>query len=150
MTMEKQFYSGLLMGFFLATGLLFGAVQIFMAPHYSDLVQLQGYAQQGYQFTHSQTYMEMQTFVEKLNEGANALAGMPLIGALVTKENVPVYTQNVLTMVKHARTLSEDAVWALSSIISIIQIALIGFLASVAMVVVGYYYRTEKKAGKKR
>ena len=150
MTMEKQFYSGLIMGFFLATGLLFGAVQLFMAPHYSDLVQLQGYAQQGYQFTHSQTYTEVQMFAEKLNEGANTLSGMPLIGALVNKENVPIYTQDMLAMVKHARTLSDNAVWAMGSIITVIQIALVGLAVSVVMIAAGYYYGTEKKAGKKR
>jgi len=153
---DKKFCYGMLVGFFLASALLFGAIQVVMGPSYNQLVGVQGYAKTTYDITHSSTYGNVQSFVAKVDNSAVQLAAMPFIGGLVDKAEIPAYTKAVSDILQGRKDLSEIELNAINTEIQLIQLSLPLLLVSIAIVVFGAWKMQEMtnpnmaKKGKKR
>jgi len=140
---DKKFCYGLLIGFFLASALLFGAIQAVMGPSYNQLVSMKGYAQTTYDITHSSTYAGLQGFVANVDESAAQLAAMPFIGGIVDRAQIPAYTKAVSEILQGRKDLSENELWAINTEIQLIQWSLPLFLVSLAIVVFGAWKMQE-------
>jgi hypothetical protein len=136
---ELQFCYGLLIGFFLASALLFGLIQIYMGPSYNKLVSMQGYAQTTYDITHSTAYASVQTFVAEVDKSAVELSTLPFVGGLVDKTSIPQYTKAVSDILQGRKDLSENELWAINTEIQLIQWSMPLFLVSLAIVVFGVW-----------
>jgi len=157
---NKQFCYGLLIGFFLASAFLFGAIQVVMGPSYSQLISIRGYAQTTYDITHSPAYSSVQSFVTNVDQSANELAALPFIGGFVNKAEIPMYTKAVADILHGRKDLSANELWAINTEIQLIEWSLPLFLASLAIVVFGSWKMQEMtnpdmapakaKKGKKR
>ena len=140
---DKKFCYGMLIGFFLASALLFGAIQVAMGPSYNQLVSMQGYAKATYDITHSAAYAKVQAFVANVDESATQLAAMPFIGGLVDRTEIPAYTKAVADILQGRKALSENELWAINTEIQLIQWSLPLFLVSLAIVVFGAWKMQE-------
>ena len=153
---DKKFCYGLLIGFFLASALLFGAIQVAMGPSYNQLVSVKGYAQTTYGITHSATYAGVQAFVTNVDQSATQIAAMPFIGGLVNRAEIPTYTKAVADIFQGRKDLSEIELSAINTEIQLIQLAMPLLLVSIAIVIFGVWkmMEMEKPAaaakGKKR
>ncbi len=136
---DKKFCYGLLVGFFLASALLFGAIQVAMGPSYNQLVSVKGYAQTTYGITHSSTYAGVQAFVANVDQSATQVAAMPFIGGLVDKAQIPAYTKAVSDILQGRKDLSEIELSAINTEIQLIQLAMPLFLVSLAIVIIGVW-----------
>ena len=140
---DRKTGAGMLIGFFLAATILFGYVQLAMAPDYQNLLQTKKYAQLGYDITHSIGYADTQEFVGKINEGAEELATLPLIGTMVDKANIAQYTQTVVSLLEGRKELAEQELNLISAEISLIQLSLPALVFSILMVATGIYVLME-------
>lgn len=139
MAFDKKTGAGMLIGFFLATSILFGYVQLALAPSYSSLLQTKKYAQLSYDITHSAGYSSLQAFVGKINDGAHEVASLPIIGGVVSKSSAPEYTGMVVDLMEGRKELSEQELALINAQISLIQISLPALVFSLLMVIAGSY-----------
>jgi len=136
---DKKTEYGILIGFFLASALLFGSIQVAMGPLYSQLVSMKGYAQTTYDITHSPAYAKVQAFVANVDQSAEELATMPFIGGAVEKSEVPAYARAVSDILQGRKNLSEIELWAINTEIMLIQISLPLMLLSLAIAAYGVW-----------
>jgi hypothetical protein len=122
------------MGFFLASALLFGAIQVAMGPTYNQLVSMRGYAQTTYDITHSAAYSSVQAFVASVDKSATQLAAVPFIGNVVDRAEVPAYTKAVSDILQGRKALSEMELSAINTEILLIEWSMPLLLASIAIV----------------
>ncbi len=147
-----RFVAGLLIGFFLAVGLMAGFVQIYLGPYYETVKTSQPYAQGFYNLAHTQTYAETQAFVAKVNEAAAAIATVPVIGNAFESSKVAQYTQMALDTLSNAKSSSEVMLQLTSMTLSLMEMAIPLLLISIIMVGAGcyMYYKEEKAAAPKK
>ena len=136
---DKKVCYGVLIGFFLASALLFGFIQVAMGPMYNQLVSMKGYAQTTYDITHSPAYANVQAFVANVDQSAEELAAMPFIGGAVEKSEVPSYARAVSDILQGRKNLSEIELWAINTEIMLIQISLPLMLLSLAIAAYGVW-----------
>jgi len=136
---DKKFCYGLLIGFFLASALLFGTIQVAMGPSYSQLVRVQSYAKTTYDITHSATYSGVQAFVVNVDQAATQIAAMPFIGGLVNKAEIPTYTKAVSDILQGRKDLSEIELGAINAEIQLIEMSMPILLISLAIVIIGVW-----------
>lgn len=155
--MDMKFASGLLVGFFLAVGIMFCAVEVVMGPHYDNIKTAKPYAEQAYALTHSPTYGDAQAFVAKIREGAAYVATLPFLGGVVNEYKVQQYVQAAVDMMQNAKQSSETVLQMINFTLALIESALLVIVISVIMIAVGcslYLKETgngamPKKKGKK-
>lgn len=145
MDIDRKTGAGMLIGFFLAATILFGYVQLAMAPNYQGLLQTKKYVQLGYDITHSIGYADAQAFVGKINTGAEELATLPLIGMMANKSNVAQYTQTMVDMMQGRKEIAEQEMNLINTKISLIQFSLPALIVSILLVGAGIYMLMEEK-----
>jgi len=145
---DRKTGAGMLIGFFLAATMLFGYVQLAMAPDYQNLLQTKKYAQLSYDITHSAAYASIQTFVDKLDQGAHDLVNVPIIGGMVDKSEVGTYTQTVISLLEGRKELAAQELNLINAEISLIQLSLPALIVSIVMVGAGIYVLMEEKGTK--
>ncbi|VVB58556.1 Uncharacterised protein [Candidatus Anstonella stagnisolia] len=151
-TDEKRFASGLLIGFFLATGLMFALIQFTLGPYYNDLMKLKPQVEILYGITHSGMYGGMQGLIANVNNAADVLAQIPIIGAGIDATKIPAYAQSMGSMMETARMFTENVLVLINFEITLLQLAIPAIILSVVMIAVGANMHSEcnKKAkGKK-
>jgi hypothetical protein len=132
-----RFASGFLVGFFLATLLAFGFVQVQLGPYYGDLKSVQPYVQSAYEITHSGMYAGAVDFVSTLNETASALSAIPFIGSSINATEFSEYPRAVGELMLSAKSMSEKLAPTLGLWISIIEVAPFMVAFSLFMMLVG-------------
>jgi hypothetical protein len=147
-----KFVAGMLMGFFLATALMAGFVQVYMGPYYETVKTSKPYAQALYNVAHTQTYTETQAFVAKVNEAAGAVAALPVIGNAVDTAKISQYAQMALDTLKNAKQSSEVMLQMVNTTLTLIESALPIFILSLVMIGAGYwmYQKDEAKQPAKK
>jgi hypothetical protein len=140
---DKKFCYGVLVGFFLASSLLFGTIQFAMGPSYNQLVSVQSYAKTTYDITHSSTYSNVQAFVANVDQSANQIAAMPFIGGIVNRAEIPTYTKAVYDILQGRKDLSDIELRAINTQIQLIQLSLPLLLVSLAIVAYGMWKMME-------
>jgi len=136
---DKKFCYGVLVGFFLASALLFGTIQVAMGPSYNQLVRVQGYSKTTYDITHSSAYAGVQAFVTNVDQSATQIAAMPFIGGLVNRAEIPAYTKAVSDILQGRKDLSEIELWAINTEIQLIELSMPLLLISIAIVIIGVW-----------
>jgi len=144
---EKRFASGLLIGFFLATGLMFGLIQLSLGPYYGTLMNLKPQLEIAYAITHSDAYAGIQVLVGNVNTAAEAIAQIPIIGEGMDATKVPMYAQALSTFMESVRGFTESGLALVNFEIMLLQLAIPAILASIVMIAVGAKMNAE--AGKK-
>lgn len=134
-----KFYAGMLVGFFLATALMFGIIQIYVAPYTEAIKTTQPYAQEVYAITHSGYYSNAQNVAAKVSEVASQLAALPLIGAGMQSTHVEQYAKTAVTLFENAKQSSEMTVTLVGWAIMVLGITLPALLFSILMVIVGVW-----------
>ena len=145
-----KFVAGLLIGFFVAVGLMAGFVQVYMGPNYETIKTAQPYAQTVYNLAHSGTYGQTQAFVAKINEAAASVAQIPMLGSMVDTAKVSQYAQMAVDALQNAKASSEVTLQLISTSLMLIEAALPLFLLSLIMIGVGYWMYTEEEKGAKK
>jgi len=148
--LDKKTGAGMLIGFFLATTILFGFVQLSMAKDYQNLQQTKKYAQLSYDITHSTGYAGVQAFVAKIDEGATELASLPIIGGVVSRTSAPEYTQMVMDLLEGRKELAVQELNLISAEIALIEFSMPALVFSLLMIAGGVYmlFVDEKKSKK--
>lgn len=142
-----KFIAGLLIGFFLATGIMAGMVQVYMGPHYQTVKTAQPYAEGAYNIAHGSGYFEMQSLAYKINDAATAISQLPLIGSAIEKEKVTEYTRFAIDTLKNAKDSSEVMLSLVNMTISLIEMSIPLLALSVIMIGAGcYIYQKETDA----
>jgi len=134
-----KFVSGLLIGFFLAVGLMGGLVQIYGGPYYETVKTSQPYAQGFYNLAHTNAYAETQAFVAKVNETAAEVAKLPLIGGAFDAAKVSQYTQVAIDALRNAKSSSEVMLQLITTTKTLLELAMPAIILSLIMIGVGYW-----------
>jgi len=148
-----KFYAGLIAGFFLAFALVFGFVQVELAPHYNEIKQIQPDVQAAYDATHSADYASVQEFMGKVKEAGDKLSALPVIGSGFSALKIQDYAQRAISLMGNAKGISEGLVPLVGTAIAAIEAAAWAFWLSVVLMLAGFYLlfrvnNEEKEAAK--
>jgi hypothetical protein len=133
-----RFVAGFLVGFFLASALVFTFVQTNLAPFYEEFKMSQPYVNEAYNITHSEKYVQIEEFVMKLNLAGSALSAVPIIGAGVDATHINEYSQKLLDLMRNTRRATEKMTVLVSTAIAAIEMAAWGYWVSIIMVLAGF------------
>ena len=134
-----KFYLGIFVGFFIATALMFGIVQVSMAPYESTIKTAQPYAQETYDITHSSYYSNAENIAAKVKEYAAKVAEIPVIGTMAQTAQVQQYADAAISLFENARKSSEVVLVLIGWTLALIGLAAPGFLFSVLMIIAGVW-----------
>lgn len=134
-----KFYAGMLVGFFLATALMFGLVQLYIAPHEQTIKTAQPYAQEAYTITHSEYYANAQNVAVKVRDVAASIAALPVIGPMIGKTQVEQYANTAVTLFENAKQSSEVVVLMIGWMLFVIGMTMPALLFSILMIIVGVW-----------
>lgn len=147
----RKFLSGFLIGFFLAAAIMFGFIQVALGPSYGELKQAEQYAQGVYLITHSGAFASVQGFVSAINNAADTISAIPLVGAAVNVVQVPQYAQSISLILEASKSLSESTLMLIRFNIGLLEMSGPVLLISVAMIAVGVaLYLSKDKKGEKK
>lgn len=139
-----KFYAGMLVGFFLATTIMFGIVQMYVAPYEGTIRTAQPYAQDMYAMTHSDYYSSTENIAAKVREYAAKVAEIPVIGEMVQAGQVEQYANDAVALFANARESSEVVVLLIGWALLLLGMTMPALLFSIAMVILGVWmYKTD-------
>jgi len=134
-----KFYAGMLVGFFLATALMFGIIQLYVSPYENDIKTAKPYAEEVYTITHSGYYADTQNVASKVKEVAAEIAEMPFIGAAVQKSQIESYANTAVALLENAKQSSEIGVMLVGWALLLISLTLPALLFSLLMIALGVW-----------
>ncbi len=134
-----KFYAGMLVGFFLATAIMFGLVQLYAAPYESTIRTAQPYAQGVYDTTHSGYYAEAQNVADKVRSVAAKIAELPVIGTAFQSAQVERYANTAVALFENAKQSSEIVVMLIGWALFVLGITMPALLFSILMIIVGVW-----------
>jgi len=134
-----KFYAGMIVGFFLATALMFGFIQLYVAPYTASIKTTQPYVEEVYSITHSSYYANAQNVALKVKEIALQIAALPIVGSTVQSSQVENYAATAVTLFENAKQSSEMTVTLVDWAILVLGITIPALLFSILMIIVGVW-----------
>ena len=134
-----KFYAGMLVGFFLATALMFGIVQLYVAPYESTIRTAQPYAQEAYTMTHAGYYANAENVAAKVREYAAKVAAIPVIGSMVPADQVEQYATIAVKLFENAKQSSEIVLLLIGWALFVLGMTMPALLFSILMIMVGVW-----------
>ncbi|VVC03575.1 Uncharacterised protein [Candidatus Burarchaeum australiense] len=145
-----KFVSGFLIGFFLASLLLFGYINLQLGPSQNEIYLLKQYSESAYATTHSASYANIQAMVSSLNELSTSIAQLPVVGGAIDVSRVPEYTSKITELLNSVKVMSESSRTFIETVVFLLNISLAMVVISVIMIAVGgYLYYMPEKGGRR-
>jgi len=152
MDMDK-FENGLIIGFFLATFLVFGMAQIYFSPFQQDMEKIRPYVQSANDITNSDNYNKASAFVEKIATTADQLAAIPILGTTSEASEIIQYSHTATQLMKNIKEITGTTLNMLDTVRGMIQMSFYAVPVSLVVLVYGvwqYKYAKPAKAAAKK
>lgn len=147
--MDTRLVSGFIIGFALATLLIFGYIQVQLGPSQAAFEKIKPYADSAYDMASSEKYAELEADVDKVGAAALEFSKLPVVGGMVDAEKITKYSATVRTMMENAKMMSIGFKNTVDSLLFLINMANAAVIGSVVALLVGIYLLVYPGMGKK-
>jgi len=141
--------SGFIIGFALATLLIFGYIQVQLGPSQKAFETIKPYADSAYGIASSEKYAELEADVDKVSTAALEFSKLPVVGSMVDAAKITEYTATVHIMMESAKMMALGFKNTVESLLFLINIANAAVIGSIVALLAGIYLLVYPCMGKK-